>query len=361
MKVDIGALVRAILYSVALLYLFLDLYFFKGPLSKKVQGANPQSVEAIAAETARGVAARVYYQPILLTQIDREVEKRLWRQGKKVTAFSPEELKNLRLGALNGIFEEHLLRVKVRFNSEQLTVDEAEVVAAVQRFRKKFANEQLLEGAIANQAWEGEAELIARVRAKIEQENYLASHVSTDITEEELQDYYQEHHSRFVLPERVRARQIFFAALDHPNGEDSQQGLSARRALADGGDFAALAKEFSNDSNSAAKGGDLGWMSRARLPEDFAEALFTLEKNRPQLIKTSLGVHLVEVTDEAPARQLSFEEVRDELEVALSNRRREEGLAYYLRVLRYRDRHKVEIFDEVLDRPWSLAAPEPTS
>ena len=46
--------------------------------------------------------------------------------------------------------------------------------------------------------------------------------------------------------------------------------------------------------------------------------------------------------------------MKNELSVALSNQKREDGLDEYLRYLRYRDRDKVEIFDEMLDRPWSL-------
>jgi len=57
MKPDNGALVRVILYSVALIYLFIDLFVVKGPLYRKVKNADPRSEKVIAEETARGVAA----------------------------------------------------------------------------------------------------------------------------------------------------------------------------------------------------------------------------------------------------------------------------------------------------------------
>ena len=353
-NVDKGALVRAILYSVALLYLFLDLFVFKGPLQKKIKGADPQSAEAIAQERARGVAARVYFQPILLTQIDRAIEERLWRQGQAVPAFTLEELKGQRLEALNQLFNEHLLRVKVRFNHEDYTVTEEEVAAAVQSFRKKFANQKLLDEALSNQAWAGDEELVARVRAKLEQEKYLAEHIEIAVSEEEVRSYYEANRGRFVLPERVRARHIFYAALEHPNDEALRLARETKKALAEGADFAVLASEQSEDLNTKDKGGDLGWMSRKRLSEEFAEAVFSLEVSTINLVKTSLGVHVLEVMEERPARERSFEGVKAELSVVLSNQKREEGLNEYLRYLRYRDRHKLEIFDEMLERPWSL-------
>jgi hypothetical protein len=353
-KPDKGAFIRAVVYSLALLYLFLDLFFFQGPLYHKVRGNDPSSKDAIAAETARGVAARVYYQPILLTQIDRAVEKRLWRQGKSPSGLRGEDLKSQRLVALDGLFDEHLLRLKVRFNHDELTLGEDVIAESVRRFKTRFANEKLLEGAIVNQAWEGEEELIARVQAKLEQENYLEQYVAVDVPDDELRDYYETYRHRFTLPERIRARHIFYADLQHPDGEARELAQKALADLEMGADFAALARERSDDLASGPKGGDLNWMTRDRLSYDFSEQVFALPEGEPTVVQTLLGAHIVEVTARKAARERSFGEVRDELMVALSNQRREEGVRQYLKQLRYRDRHKLEVFKEVLERPWSL-------
>lgn len=354
MKPDNGALVRVILYSVALIYLFIDLFVVKGPLYRKVKNADPRSEKVIAEETARGVAARVFYQPILLTQIDRSVEKRLWKRGKSVEGLEGESLKQLRMAALNGIFEQHLLRIKVRFNANEINVSEEEVAAAVQIFKKRFASEKLLNGATSNQGWDGEEELVARVRAKLEQEAYLEKYVATEVTEEELLEFYQEHALRFALPEQLRARHIFFAALEHSNGEAIALAQSVHDALKQGEKFSELAAEFSEDPATKEKGGELGWMSRHRLPDDFTEQIFELSVAEFQIIETKLGAHVIEVQERLPERKRSFEEVKTELEEALSNQRREEGTSQYLRVLRHREAKNLEIFIEVLERPWSL-------
>lgn len=354
MKPDTGALVRAIIYSVALIYLFVDLFVLKGPLYRSVKDADPRSEKVIAEETARGVAARVYYQPVLLTQIDRSVEKRLWKRGKSAQGLAGEELKQLRMAALNEIFEQHLLRIKVRFNANEIRVSEDEVAAAVRTFKKRFASEKFLHGATANQGWDGEEELIARVRAKLEQEAYLEKYVGIALTEEELLDFYEEHGHRFILPERVRARHIFFAALEHPNGGALALAQSVRDALVEGKDFAELAAEYSEDPATKEGGGELGWMSRHRMPEKIGEQVFALPAVGFHLVETKLGAHVIEVQERLPGRERSFQEVREELAEALSNQRREEGTSQYLRVLRHREAKNLEIFLEVLDRPWSL-------
>jgi parvulin-like peptidyl-prolyl isomerase len=166
--------------------------------------------------------------------------------------------------------------------------------------------------------------------------------------------YYEIYRSRFVLPARLRARHIFYAALDHPDGEARDLAEATLADLQAGGDFAALARERSEDLKSGPDGGELNWMVRERLPHDFSEQVFALPEGEPTVVRTLLGAHVIEVTARKPARERSFAEVREELVVALSNQRREAGLRQYLKVLRYRDRHKLEVFEEMLERPWSL-------
>lgn len=354
MKPDTGALVRAIVYSVALVYLFVDLFVLKGPLYRNVKGANPRSEKMIAEETARGVAARVYYQPILLTQIDRTVEKRLWKRGQTAATLTGEVLRQERMAALHELFEQHLLRVKVRFNAAEISVSDEEVASAVRTFKKRFATEKLLQGATANQGWDGEAELVARVRAKLEQEAYLAKYVATEVSEEALRSYYQEHQNRLGLPDRVRARHIFFAKLQHPGGGALALAKSVPDALAAGRDFTELAAEYSEDPATKGQGGELGWMSRNRLADDLAGPLFASPVGSLSIIETEIGVHLLELLEKRPARLRAYEEVSAELREVLSNQQREEGAEQYLRALHHREAKNLEVFTEVLARPWSL-------
>jgi len=89
-----------------------------------------------------------------------------------------------------------------------------------------------------------------------------------------------------------------------------------KRALA-GEDFAALAKEFSEDPGSKELGGDLGWASQGTFVEEFDRALFeelTVGEITPEPIETDFGYHIIKKIDE---RQIKDEAVNAEVEVNL--------------------------------------------
>ncbi|MBX7150914.1 peptidylprolyl isomerase [bacterium] len=67
-------------------------------------------------------------------------------------------------------------------------------------------------------------------------------------------------------------------------------------SLKRGGDFAALAKKYSNDPSSAKKGGELGWFNRADFVKEFAEAAVKLEPGEiSDIVKTQFGYHIIQL------------------------------------------------------------------
>lgn len=92
--------------------------------------------------------------------------------------------------------------------------------------------------------------------------------------------------------EQVHARHIMVQTL-----EEAQQVL---RRLQAGEDFAALAKELSQDRGSAAKGGDLGWFGRGVMVTEFEEAAFALQSDQiSQPVQTQYGFHIIQVLERA--------------------------------------------------------------
>ena len=89
--VDKGALARAVIYAVVILYLVTDLFVIGGPLRRSFERRAPNSSEVVEAAKWAGVVARIHYQPILLSQVDRRVEENLWRSGQKREGLQREE------------------------------------------------------------------------------------------------------------------------------------------------------------------------------------------------------------------------------------------------------------------------------
>ena len=123
-------------------------------------------------------------------------------------------------------------------------------------------------------------------------------------TEESVKKYYEENAARYERP-MVKARHILVK--EKALAEDVLSKLNA------GGDFEALAKEFSTDPGSKRRGGDLGWFTQERMVKPFAEAAFAAEKGKiVGPVETKFGFHVIEVTDKRDKQPL--EEVRSGIE-----------------------------------------------
>jgi peptidyl-prolyl cis-trans isomerase D len=136
-------------------------------------------------------------------------------------------------------------------------------------------------------------------------------------TDAELQAAYDKNKDRYNEPEKRHGRHILI-----PIGKDD---AAARKQAEDvlaqakaGKDFAALAKQYSQDPGSADKGGDLGWADRNQFVGPFADALFGMsvgELRGP--VKTQFGYHIIRLDEVQPGKTKSFDSVRSELEAEL--------------------------------------------
>jgi peptidyl-prolyl cis-trans isomerase C len=132
-------------------------------------------------------------------------------------------------------------------------------------------------------------------------------------SQEEVERFYEENKAaQFTTPQTRCARHILF------NKDQREQAEEVKDQLEAGGDFAQLAKEFSQDPGSAEQGGDLGCLGRGETVPDFEDAVFGAEQGEilgP--VETEFGYHVIEVTDvrEEATRPLSEVEtqIRDQL------------------------------------------------
>lgn len=126
------------------------------------------------------------------------------------------------------------------------------------------------------------------------------------------QSTYRAHPERFKIGERVQVRHILIAGGDEAAKQKAQEVL---QALAQGGDFAELAKERSADPGSAARGGELGWFEQGAMVPEFEQAAFALQKtgDLSGVVQTKFGFHILQLQGRKPAGIKAYEEVREEL------------------------------------------------
>src|SRR2546427_5969725 len=167
----------------------------------------------------------------------------------------------------------------------------------------------------------------ARVRAR-----YVAYRPADFLSQVELKDgevaeYYALHkEDKFTEPEEVRARHILVkTAADAGADAKAAARKKAEELLAKvkaGADFAALAKERSEDAGSAANGGDLGLFTRGRMTPAFEEAAFALQGGGlSDVVETPFGFHVIKVEEHRPGGAKPLETVHDEIADTLKRER----------------------------------------
>jgi peptidyl-prolyl cis-trans isomerase D len=147
------------------------------------------------------------------------------------------------------------------------------------------------------------------------------------VSDEAIQAYYDDHKDdRFSDPEQVRLRHIVVSL---PADADEARRAAARKKAEDllariraGADFAAVAKQASDDAASAAKGGELGLVARGRLPAAVEDAAFALEPGKvSDVIETPGGFEIVKVEEHLPGGPKPLAAVREEIVQVLRNQR----------------------------------------
>ena len=176
-------------------------------------------------------------------------------------------------------------------------------------------------------------DLDALMEQYVEQRTFqelISQVVTTDtvFTEAELRELYAQE-NRGV---RVRARHILF---QYPTGATSEQRDSVR-ALADrvreqaagGGDFAALAREHSDDPGSASQGGDLDWFGAGEMVKPFEDAAFDLQPGEvSEVVETLHGLHIIKVEER---QSQSLDEVGEDFRQQVVAQRRQESVDEYV-------------------------------
>ncbi len=135
------------------------------------------------------------------------------------------------------------------------------------------------------------------------------------VTDEALRGYYDQLKDRYVEPEKRRARHILIqSGTDDAKAKARAEELY-KQASAANADFAALAKANSQDTVSAAEGGDLGWAEKTFFVAPFADALFAMKTGEIHPpVKTQFGWHIIKLDGVQEGHQKSFDEVRATLE-----------------------------------------------
>ena len=141
---------------------------------------------------------------------------------------------------------------------------------------------------------------------------------TAEIPDQDIARYYADHQEMFQREEQVRARHILFkvaeGATPEQEAEVRARAEQVQHDLHAGGDFAAFAQQYSDDTATAEKGGDLGFFPRGQMVQPFEEVAFSLEVGEmSDLVRTEFGYHLLHVEDKIAGEVKPLVEVQQEI------------------------------------------------
>ena len=225
-----------------------------------------------------------------------------------VSEVPPEVKRKMSVPAFKSIIIRQIVDMKVySLKARKIKLDKDPAV------KKAIAN--MTDQVLAN-------ELIKKIKAEI------------NISENQMQNYYNKNRSRYKEKEQVKVSHILV--------KTQEQAKAIIKELQAGKNFAKLAQEKSTCS-SKSRGGDLGWLPRGRIDPEFDKAAFSLKKGEISgIVKTKYGFHIIKLEDRKEERQMSFDEAKAQVRKEIEAKRLQDAKEKIKKEL------KVEIYEEAL-------------
>lgn len=210
--------------------------------------------------------------------------------------------------------------VELEAKKQNITVSDEDIQAEYDELVESYGGEESIQAVYEANGLTEEA-VKENIRTYQLTKNVIAA--SLDITDEEIEQYFEDNKDLYGQEEQVIASHILL--------EDEDTAKEVLAKVKAGEDFAELAKEYSTDTATKEDGGDLGYISRNQMDEAFEEAAFSLEKGAvSEVVQTSDGYEIIKVTNKVPAEEAVFEDVRDEVYADLLESRVSEEYATWV-------------------------------
>lgn len=291
----------------------------------------------------KDVAAKVNGTKISLIELNQQVEQLKKQYPTMFTGADGEgRLLDFKQRLLDNMINQKLVEQAAK--DKGIEISDADVQAQIKQLKSGFKDDAQFQQALKSAGMD-EAGLEKQVREQLLTQK-LIEKLSADapkVSNEQISAYYAANKAQFEQKAAKRSSHILFKATDKATAEKALAELKA------GGDFAALAKKYSIDPGSAAKGGDLGWPTTAYLAEVEAAIAKLSPGQTSALVKSTAGWHIIKVTDTRKASQQPLADVRDQIEQILMQQQKADVYQKFVDDLR--KKAKIEILVADLKTP----------
>jgi peptidyl-prolyl cis-trans isomerase C len=292
-------------------------------------------VPAIAQETqsTNKNAAMVNGVGISMEQYNKELNiqlDRVTRQGQQV---SDEQMAKLKNNILDNLIEREILYQQSQKDGIQIT--DQKVDDQLASIKKRFPSETEYKNALDKMNLT-EDQVKSQIKRGLSIRELIDQKITSKVvvTDEESKAYYDKNPQMFKQPAQIKASHILIKvdakANETKKAEARKKIEEVQQKLKDGGDFATLAKEYS-EGPSNAKGGDLGYFRRGQMVKPYEDAAMALKPNEvSDIVETRFGYHLIKVYDSKPEETLAYADVKDKIAQRMKQEKVEKEAVQYV-------------------------------
>jgi foldase protein PrsA len=294
---------------------------------------NPQPKDALA--TVNGVA-------ISASQVDSQLaqmEKASPQTFDTKTATGTAMIQQYRAQILNSLIQ--LEVIKQSGSKLGVNVTSSQVDAYIAQLKSQYGGQAGLDAAM-KQSGITTAQLRDSITNRLLEDAVMAKVTSgtVNVTDSQIATYYASHKAQFAGQTQVHAAHILFAT------KNKALAQTVLAQIKGGADFATLAKKYSTDPGSKAKGGDLGWAPSAQYVAEFAQATEQMKVGEVRLVQSQYGWHIIKLLGRKDAKQQTLADVEVQIKQTLTQQG--QSSAFQTWVTAQQKKAKVEILDATL-------------
>lgn len=304
--------------------------------------AVPKASNPDSGKTIEEIIARVNNEIITRSEYDKarqtaEEDAKQECQNRCTPEQLQTDIEDRQKHTLRDLVDQSLL---VQRGKDMGVSVEADVIKRLDSIRtdNKLASMEDLEKAVSGQGMNWE-DFKNNIRNSLLTQKVISSEVGShiNISDDEVNKYYEAHKAEFVRPEQVALREIVVST-EGKKPEDlpdlKKKAETALKRVQDGEDFGEIAKRLS-DGSTKTQGGFLGVYKRGELSKELEDKVFKMKrKELTEVMETKQGYLVLEVLEHYDEGEQALAKVRNEIMDKLYSARMEPAMREYLKTLR---------------------------
>jgi len=332
----------------------------KPPEKKPVDKVEPVKADAVAdaPKSATGPVASVHGINIPRDRYNQQLERTRSRFKRAGRDISPQLETRLKENLIRKLVDDELIQQKAK--SESIIVAPEALEKKLTEHKERFGTDKAFQ-AFLERTNQSEKDVRLDLSRNLLRDALFSKLMDGgEPTEVDAKEYYDKNRDKYKQKEQVKASHILLKVAKDAIAKVKKAKLTlakklAKQAKKKNADFAALAKEHS-EGPTKNRGGDLGKFSRGRMVKGFEEAAFKAKAGSiVGPIETQFGFHVIKVMEKFPARERSFDEVKDSVLTSLKARRKSKATRETLSVLK--KEAKIVVLEQGIDLARKRAVP----